>query len=263
MANLEPMSAANAPQVGYTPSLDDVPVTSDPGSALLAHILLSRGVLSDSAREDVNRANAALEEARRQMREALERARDAADKSGFWGEISSVFNGDIAAVAEVVASAAAIVATGGAGAACVLALVSAGLSIGAEVGEKVGLDPKLCMALAVGGAIAGVAVGRLDVPNGVWADVAKGARIADAAATATGSAATLVSENYRADSMNAQADAATARGAQDDAVFRFNQALEVLQKCARDVQRADSTVANIGKDEADGKSALLARMRAA
>ncbi len=263
MLNMQPTGSSNPLQVGHTPGLDDLPITSDPGSALLAHILLSRGAASDSARETVNRANAALEEARSQMREALERARAAEDKSGFWGELSSVFSGDIAALAEVVASAAAVVATGGAGAAGVLALVGAGMSIGAEVGEKAGLDPKLCALLAVGGAIAGAAVGRLDAANGVWAEVAKGARITSAAATSAGSGAAVVSENYRADSLNAQGDATAARGAQDDAVFRFNQALEVLQKCARDVQRADSIVANMSKDEADGRSALLARMRAA
>jgi hypothetical protein len=261
--NLEPIASSEPAHVGYTPGLDDVPVTSDPGSALLAHILLSRDASSENAREDVTRANAALEEARRQLREALERAREADHRAGFWGELGSIFSGDIAALAEVVASAAAVVATGGAGAAGVLALVAAGMSIGADVGEKAGLDPKICTVLSAAGAVAGMAVGQLDVQSGVWADLAKGARITNTTATTAGSGAAVVSQNYRADAMNAQADATTARAAQDDAVFRFNQALEVLQKCARDVQRADSTVANINEDEAAGKVALLARMRAA
>jgi hypothetical protein len=256
-------STSNRWGSSFTPGLDDVPVTSEPGSELLALLLRSRGAISDNAREQVDRANAALEEARRQMQEALERARQADEKSGFWGELSSIFNGDIAALAGVVASAAAIVATGGAGAAGVLALVAAGMSIGAEVGEKAGLDPKVCALLAAGGAIAGFATGRLDAADGVWADIAKGARITNTAATTAGSGATLVAENYRADSMNARADGARARGAEDDAVFRFNQALSVLQRCARDVQRADGAVAAMSKGDADGRSALLARMRAA
>lgn len=261
--NLERTSGTSPAEPSYTPQLDDVPVTSDPGSALLALILQSRGAVSDNARENVDRANAVLEDARRQMREALERAQEAQDKSGLWGDISNFFGSDIASIAEVVASAAAVVATGGIGAVGVLTLVAAGMSIGADVAAKCGLDPKLCALLAVGGAVAGVAVGQFDAAQGVWATVAKGARVTSAAATTAGGATTVVSESYRADSMNDQADAASARGAQDDAVFRFNQALDVLQKCARDVQRADSIVASMVKQDADGKNALLARMRAA
>jgi hypothetical protein len=261
--NLEPLSGTERTRADYTPSLDDVPITSDPGSALLALLLKARSTESTAARGEVNHAFDRLEEARRQMQEALERAREADEKSGFWGTISSVFSGDIASIAEVVATAAAIVATGGAGAAGILALAATGMSVGADVAAKLGVDPKLCMLIAAGGAVAGLAVGRLDVGSGVWADVAKGARITNTAATTAGSGAGVVAENYRADSMSAQADAVTARGARDDAVFRFNQALEVLEKCARDVQRADNLVATMSKNEADGNSAVLARMRAA
>jgi hypothetical protein len=261
--NMQSSSVSSSTPATYPPNSDDVPVTSDPGSALLTHILMSRGALSDNAREDVNRANAALEEARRQMREALERARKAEEKSGFWGAVSNVFSGDLAAVAEVVASAAAVVATGGAGAAGVLALVSAGMSIGADVGERAGLDPKICAVLAAGGAITGVAVGQFGVSEGAWAELAKGARVANGAATAAGTGARAAAGAFHADALDAGADAQRARDAQGDAMFRFNAALEVLQKCARDVQRADSAVGSLIEDQADGKSALIARMRAA
>ncbi|HTQ04781.1 MAG TPA: hypothetical protein VMI54_13040 [Polyangiaceae bacterium] len=250
-------------QSSYTPSLDDVPVTSDPACALLALMLQSRGAQSNAARENVNRANDELEEAQRQMQEALDRSKQADENSGFWGVLSNVFGGDIATIAEVVASAAAIVATGGVGAAGVLALVAAGMSIGADVGQKAGLDPKVCLALSAGGAIAGVASGQLGAPANVWSDIAKGGRVASAAASTTGAGAQMASDAYHADSMDAQADATSARGAQTEALFRFNLALEVLQQCAHDVQRADHGVATTTKDDSDGKSALLARMRAA
>ncbi len=261
--NLELRGSSSPARSGYTPSLDDLPITSDPGSELLALILRTRATESDAARANVNHANDVLEEARRQMEDALERAKKADEKSGLWGAISSIFGGDIAAIAEVVATAAAVVASGGAGAAGVLALVAAGMSTGAEVGQKLGLDPKICLALSVGGAVAGIAAGQVDVPASVWSDIAKGARVTGAAATTAGSGAEVVAGAYHADSLDAQADAASARGAQDDALFRFNLALEVLQKCARDVERADTTVATIDKDAADGRSALIARMRAA
>lgn len=261
--NLELMSAGTRSQATYAPNVDDVPVTSDPGSALLALMLKSRGTESDAARSDVNHAFQALEEARRQMREALEQAQKAQEHSGFFGALGHLFSGDIAAIGEAVASAAAIVATGGVGAAGVLALVAAGMSIGADVGEKAGLDSKFCLALAVGGAVTGIAAGQLDAPAGLWDNVAKGGHITSAAASTAGSAAEVASDRYRADAMDAQADAESARGAQDDAMFRFNAALEVLQKCARDVQRATSTVADMTKQTSDGKSALIARMRAA
>jgi hypothetical protein len=260
--NLEPSARAPS-EPSLPPNLDAVPITSDPGAALLALIVQSRGAQSDAARVDVNRANDQLEEARRQMQDALERAKAADQHSGFWGDLSSFFGGDIAVIAEVVASAATIVATGGVGAVGVLALVAAGMSIGADVGQKAGLDPKICSALSVGGALAGIAAGRVDAAASVWADVAKGAHLAGTAATSVGAGTEVASREYQAAAADAQADATSARGTQDEAWLRFNVALEVLQRCAHDVQRADTTVAGIGRDQADGRSALLTRMGAA
>jgi len=239
---------------------DGVPLANDPATALLALILQSRGVQSDSAREDVNHANQVIEQSRREIAEALKRAADADKHSGFWGKLSAVFSGDIGAIAEIIGAAAIIVATGGAGAAGVLAIAAAGLSAGAEVGQKLGLDPKICLALSAGAAIAGIAVGKVPDVSEFCATVAKGCKIAGAAANVASVGATTVAGQYQADAVDAQADATRSRAVQSDAVFDFNLALDILTRAARDSSRAQSTVSNIEQTENDGRTALVARL---
>jgi hypothetical protein len=235
---------------------------SDPASALLALILQSRGTQSDVAREDVNRANELIEQTRHQLQEAMKRAADAEDKSGFWNKLSKVFSGDIGALCEVVAAAAVIAATGGAGVTAVLAMAAAGLSVSSDVAQHAGADPKLCLALSAASGLAGLAMGNAG-GAGFWAGVAKGAQLTHVAANGASTGASIASGNYHADSLDAEADATAARSRQSDAIFDFNLALDVLDHAARDTSHAEQSASNIVKSENDGRTSLIARLGAA
>lgn len=249
------------------PSPEDNPplawVASDPATALLALMLESRGASATVARQDVNHAKQLLDDARRELREAMQRAAEAQDDAGFWDCLSSVFSGDIAAIAEVVAAAAMVAATGGVGALGVLALVGAGLSLGADVGQRLGLDPKLCAALGAIGGIAGFLSGNASSLTGVWADVATGARVAHVATFGAAGATHSVAEQRRADAVDAEADGARARGSEDDANFLFDQALDTLKRLARDIERGQASASNIARTRDDGRLALVAGVGAA
>jgi hypothetical protein len=225
-------------------------------------MLQSRGTQCDNARLETIHAHLMLEDARKQIKAAMERAAEAEEDAGFWGDISEIFGGDIACIAEVVAAAALVIASGP-GAPAILAGIAAGLSVGSEAGEKLGLDPKICLLLGVSAAIVGVAAGRLTAPAGLWADVARGAQVTQGVAVASGGGATVVSTQYEGDAADAQADATSARGGQSDAQLRFDLALEAMQRAVRDIQRAESSAASTVKSESDGRLAILARMGAA
>jgi len=237
--------------------------TSDPATALLALMLESRGLQGATARQEIDHAHDLLEDARRQLREAMARAAEAQEDAGFWDDLSNLFGGDIATIAGVVAATALVVASGGTSAPAVLALVASGLSISADVGQKLGLDPKLCLILGTAGTLVGIAGGRLVSAPGFWQTLAQGAEVTQAAATATGGGAAVVSGQFKGDALDARADATGARGREDDAMFRFEQALQVLEQAARDIQRGKSAASNSVKSEGDGRLALIAGMGAA
>jgi hypothetical protein len=241
---------------------DGVPTVTDPAIAMLALILESRGAQADCAREEVNGANERLEQARRQIQDAMKRAAEADKHSGFWNKLSHVFSGDIGALCEVVAAAAAIVATGGAGVTVVLAVAAAGLAVSSDVAQRAGLDPKLCLALSAAGALAGLAMGNAADGAAVWEGIAKGAELTHVAAGAAGAGATVASSNYHADSLAAQADSTAARGRQTTALFDFDLALDVLKRSASDSSRAEQATSNIVQSENDGRTALVARLGA-
>jgi hypothetical protein len=239
---------------------DAVSVANDPALALLALILQNRGAQSNAAREDVNHANEMLEQSRREIQEAMKRAAEADQHSGFWSKLGAVFSGDIGAIAEIIGAAAVIVATGGAGAAGVLAIAATGLSAGAEVGQKLGLDPKICLALSGAAAVAGIAVGKVPDVSEFCATVEKGCKIVGSAAMAASVGATTVAGQYQADAADAQTDATRARAVQADASFDFNIALDMLARAARDTSRAEGTAAKIEQAESDGRASLMARL---
>jgi len=256
------VSSTSTPAAPSSPAIASSITSSDPSTALLELMLQSRGVQCSAAREEVNHAHDMLEEARRQIQAAMERAKDAQEDAGFWGDLSNLLGGDLACIAEVVAAGATVVATGGLGGPAVLALVAAGLSIGAEAGKELGLDPKVCLILGAGAALAGIAAGRLDAAGGFWLELARGAQITQGVATAGGGAAYMVKGQYEGDVKDAEADAVNGRGQQDDAMLRFDLALEQLQQAARDIQRGESAATSSVKSESDGRLAIVARMGA-
>lgn len=236
---------------------------SDLDSALLALMIDSRGAEMNASQSDIERAHELVERARKDIERAMKRAEEARESAGFWGALSSLFGGDIAKIFEVIAAAALIVATGGAGAAGVIAIAAAGLSAGSTIGKELGLDPNVCKLLAIAGAVAGLATGNLSGAAGAWNTVATVAKTGEAGATAFGGVATVVEGQYRGDAMDAQADATAAQNRQDDAWFRMDMAISLLEQATRDLQRARERVSELQGTEHDGKSALIAKIGAA
>jgi hypothetical protein len=240
-----------------------VSTISDPAAALLALMLRSNAAQSGAARVDIDHATQVIEDTRRQIKEAMQRAADAQEHSGFWNKLSDVFSGDIGALCELVAAAAVVAATGGVGAAGVLAISAAAFSVSGEVAKRAGASPAVCSALAGVGALAGMAVGNVGGASAAWQAVATSAKGAGALATGGGIGATVVADNWQATAMDRQADATAARGEQSVAASDYDLALGQLERAARDASRAGSTAANIMQTENDGRMSLVARLGAA
>lgn len=248
-------SASSLPSDGMSSALP-----ADVSTALLALLIGSRGAQSEASKEDIERAHALVEKAREEIAEAMRRAEEAQENAGFWSELGAVFSGDVSAICAAVASAALVLATGGAGAAAVVALVAAGLSAGSTIGKELGLPPEVCTALAAAGMLAGLATGNLSSASSTWNTVATVARVGEAGATATSGVATIAEGQYEADAMDARADASAARIRQDDAWFRLDVALSLLEQAARDIQRGKRSAADIQRIEHEGNSALIAQI---
>ncbi len=240
-----------------------VATMSDPAAALLALMLQNSAAQSGAARADIDHATQAIEDTRRQVKEAMQRAADAQEHSGFFHKLSEVFSGDIGALCELVAAAAVVAATGGVGVAGVLAISAAAFSVSGEVAKRAGASPAVCCALSGMGALAGIAVGNVGGASAAWQAVAMGAKGAGAVATGAGIGATVVSSDWQATAMDRQADATAARGEQSAAAADFDLALGQLERAARDASRAGSTAANIVQTENDGRMSLVARLGAA
>lgn len=241
-------------------TLVDALASTDPAIALLALQTVSNQTRTAEARQDIEAQNRLIEELREQMKSAMKRAEEAQEDAGFWGKISDVFGGDIASICGVIATAAAIVGTGGAAAPMVLALVTAGMSITAEVGSRLGLDPKVCMALSIAGGLVGVAGGNLRSASDAWKTVASVANASQGGAVIGASGARVIQGQYEGDALDARADAKHAEGRQADHWLRLQMAFESLKDAARDLERSQRTVSNIESDKSAGHSAIIAHM---
>jgi hypothetical protein len=133
---------------------------ASPEARLLALIVQNQLVQGESAQTSVTLSQEQLKQIREAVREALEEAREANDKSGFWGSISDVLGGDLATLAEVVVVAAAAVATGGA-AALVLGAITVGCSLASKYADELGIPPKVAIGIGIAAAIASVASGNI------------------------------------------------------------------------------------------------------
>src|SRR5450432_3970432 len=140
-----------------TSATDSVTAPTDASPAhldvctLLALLVRSQATTQASSKTDVELDFKKLQELKQQLSDAIEKAKEAADNSGFFGFLSSVFGNDVAQIAGAVAAIAAMVATGGAAAPLILVAVSVAMEEGAKVGAKLGLDPKICMAISLAG----------------------------------------------------------------------------------------------------------------
>jgi hypothetical protein len=257
-----------------THSASSWPSTSDstycPGAqlsgacALLAILVQTQTTTQCGARTDIEWNAQRLDELKQQLADSIQRAKDAANDSGFFGFLGDVFGSDIAQIAGAVASVAAIVATGGASAPLVMIALAEGLQLGAKAGAELGLDPSLCMALS----LASVAVG-LCTPGGVQAagklaDVARevqvGAKIVQGGATAAGGSLHYVSAQYHADALHRQADVVLIHAQQDSTNLDLDDALSLLQRALRTAQHETSTVSEILQNDSDTNTALSDRI---
>ena len=236
---------------------------SDPAMALLALIVQGREAQSSVAREDVEEQSRLIEATQVAIREAMRRAEEAHDQAGFFGKLSAVFGGDLAALFGVIAAVAVVVGTGGTGAAAVLALTAAGLTAGAEAGEQLGLDPKICAALGACGALVGALGGNVSGVSELGQIVAQGSKVASATATGVGAGFAVVKGQYDGDALDARADEKQVRADQTQAYARLDDAVEVLRKVARDLERAQGTVSNVVAADARANAMIIARIGAA
>jgi hypothetical protein len=260
----EPLSTSMPLVSGAEPGGDDALaaglISSDPAILLLALQTASRHSQSEAARQDVEEQSRLVEQLREQMKQAMKRAEEAQNDAGFWGDLSNVLGGDVASICGVIATAAAVVGTGGAAAPAIVALVAAGMSITADVGGRLGLDPKVCLALSGAGALVGVVGGNFRSATGIWNTIARVGNVSQGVATAGGSGATIVAGQYQGDALDARADAKHAEGQQGDAWLRMQMALDILQDAARDLERSQRTVSSIESDKSAGHSAIIAHM---
>jgi hypothetical protein len=231
-------------------------------SALLALVVQSRGAQTEASQSEIEHQAELVEEARRELEAALRREAEAEENAGLWGALSNLFGGDFAAFAGLVAAVALTVGTGGAGAPALLAIGAATLTAASKIGGELGLDPTVCKVLGGAGAVLGLASGNFGA-GAAATGVATGAQVAQAGATAVGGVAHAVEGQYRGDALDAQADVKTAQNREQDAWFRMELALGILEQCARDLARARTGVAAMQRAEFDGNTALIAQVGAA
>src|SRR5215216_2931584 len=80
---------------------------------MLVMMVQAELVQGDVAKSSVNLSEQQLKDLREQVREALEKAREAEEHSGFFGALGDVLGGDIGTLAGLVVIAAASVVSGG------------------------------------------------------------------------------------------------------------------------------------------------------
>src|SRR3954463_10032444 len=143
-------------------SSDAAQVNLSAACQLLALMVQSQTTAQCGSKTDVELDFKKMEELKKQLADAIQKAKDAQEHSGLFGFLGDIFGSDIAQIAGAVAAVAAVVATGGASAPLFMIALAEGLQLSAKAGAELGLDPGLCMALSV----ASVAVG-LCTPGGL------------------------------------------------------------------------------------------------
>ena len=184
-----------------------------PQEQLLALLVFSEMTRSNSAKESITLSSEQLDVLREEARRALQAAREAQEDSGFWGKLSSLFSGDIASLAEVVAMAAATVATGGT-AALVLGAIAVGATLASKYADELGIPPNVALALGVAAGLASVASGNLGGGLSHLTALGEAATATKVyyqgiavTATAAGAVGHGVSAHYQANAVDDKADA--------------------------------------------------------
>jgi hypothetical protein len=205
-----------------------------PEERLLALVIFSQLSQMDSAKVSVNLSFDELARLRQEVKEAVDKAKEAQHHSGFWGALSSVLGGDIGAIASAVAAVAAVVATGGA-AAAVVAAVATAVSIAGQHAKELGIPPGVAMGIAIVAAGAALCCGNAgslfhvsDAVRTIAMDVKVVAGIASGVGNAAAGGASMVKGSYEADAKNAQVDARAADGQQDLTNMDIDEAIRLF-----------------------------------
>lgn len=232
---------------------------------MLALLVQTQSVSQCGSKTDIELDAKKLEELKQQIADAIQKAKDAAHKSGILGSLGTVFGVDVAEIAGAIAAVAAIVASGGAAGPIILIALAEGLQVGAKVGAELGLDPKLCMAIS----LASVAVGFCTGTGAAQATsmLAKGARyvelgakIVQGAATATGGALNYSAAHYHAKDQRYQASTVRYQADEDTTNLDIDDALSLLQNSLRGGQHELETVSQLQQDNADTNTSLANRI---
>ena len=228
---------------------------ASPEARLLALMVQNQLVQGESAKASVHLSQDQLKQLRETVRQALEEAREANEDSGFWGDIGDVLGGDIASLAEVVAVAAAAVATGGA-AAVAIAAVTIGCALASKYSDELGIPPKVAIGIGIAAALMSVATGNLAAGSGVASltsasngaatvgteaqqvsrltqiakDVQFAANLIAPTATGAGVAANLASGYYQSEAVDHDADAHTGQAHEKLASMDMDAAVDLLSR---------------------------------
>ncbi|HYJ11296.1 MAG TPA: hypothetical protein VEX18_19875 [Polyangiaceae bacterium] len=175
---------------------------------LMVHSQMNR---SEGAQSSVELSAEKLENLREEARKALAAAREAREDAGFWEKLSGVLSGDLALIAQLVAIAAATVATGGT-AAIVLGAIAVGASLASHYADDLGIPQEVAIGLGVAAGLASLATGNLGGGLSQFTTVSSAATstrlIAQGtaiAATAGGAVAGKVSRDCAAEVLDHQA----------------------------------------------------------
>ena len=93
--------------------------------------------------------------------------------------------------------------------------------------------------------------------------VAQASNVASATATAASGACVVVKGQFDGAALDARADEKQVRADQTQAYLRIDDAVDVLRKVARDLERAKGTASTVVADDARATSMILARIGAA
>lgn len=257
---------ASAPTAQTVASTSDVSPTSLGDTCALLALMVRAQVSSQaSSKTDVQLDFEHMQALKQQLADAIQKAKDAADHSGFFGFLSSVFGSDVAQIAGAVAAIAATIATGGAAGPLMLMALSVALEETAKEGAKLGLDPKICMVIGLASAALGMASGAgttqaADSLASAAHGVELGANVVQGAATAAGGALGYVAGHYQAQQLNYQADA-TGYQARDDATgVDLDSAIALLQQSLHVEQRETTTTSAIIRNNTAANTALSDRI---
>jgi hypothetical protein len=213
---------------------------------MLALIVYTQLVQGDAAETSVKLNEQQLKDLRATVREAIDAAREANEDSGFWGSIGDALGGDIGSLAQVVAVAAACVATGGT-AALVLGAIAIGCTLASKYADDLGIPPKVAIGIGIAAAVASVAAGNVGASASLAGAASSGAQIASSAGQASQLVQTALKVKFAADVV---ASSAQAGGAVAHLVSGYYAGSAVDHKADAQQAKAGSKLEAMAIDEA-------------